>query len=552
MNTRSRTKIFNISVKAALRRSPEMALKSMYQEISSLHAKKVFKGVHPSQIESRKIIKSFCFLKDKYTSTGTFDKLKARLVAGGHMQDRSEVLFEDVSSPTSALQHLLLVATIAAKEGRVVKTVDFTSAYLNADMSDKKILVELDPIMSALLVTVDSSYAPYLRKNGSMVVELQKALYGCIESAKRWYDLLASTLKNEGFQVNPHDECVFNKLVDGVQITIVVYVDDLFISCKDENIIKNLVGNLRSHFAELTVHDGITHSYLGMTFDFSIEKSVKVTMERYIRDLLLEAEINTSTKTPATDKLFDTRECEKLDAEKSKRFHTLVAKLLYLAKRVRPDILLAVSFLTTRVTSPDVDDFSKLQRILTYLYGTQDFGIVLRADTPTRVQTYIDASFGVHGDGKSHSGLFLTTGSGPIMVKSSKQHIVTKSSTESELVALSDFTSDAIACRNFLIAQGELSSPALIFQDNQSTIALVNNGMSKNDRTRHINVRYFWTKERIDIGEIEVKYLPTEDMIADILTKPLQGIKFIQLRACLLNWPTAVDLAGCVEETESE
>jgi len=69
-----------------------------------------------------------------------------------------------------------------------------------------------------------------------------------------------------------------------------------------------------------------------------------------------------------------------------------------------------------------------------------------------------------------------------------------------------------------------------------STIAMIKNGMSKSDRTRHMNVRYFWTKERIDSGDIEIVYTPTDDMIADILTKPLQGDKFRILRQLLLNW----------------
>ena len=69
-----------------------------------------------------------------------------------------------------------------------------------------------------------------------------------------------------------------------------------------------------------------------------------------------------------------------------------------------------------------------------------------------------------------------------------------------------------------------------------STIAMIKNGMSKSDRTRHMNVRYFWTKERVDSGDIEIVYTPTDDMIADILTKPLQGDKFRILRQLLLNW----------------
>jgi hypothetical protein len=273
-----------------------------------------------------------------------------------------------------------------------------------------------------------------------------------------------------------------------------------------------------------------------MTWDFSTPLTVQVTMEGYVEDLLKDSAVQGTVLTPATDQLFDVRESPALNEADKSRFHTLVAKLLYLAKRSRPDILLAVSFLTTRVTCSTVDDESKLTRVLKYLNGTQHLGICLTASSPIKVQAFIDASYGVHADGKSHSGLCITIGSGPIIAKSSKQRLVTKSSTEAELVAESDFASDALVSKAFLEAQGEQVTSATIYQDNMTTIALLKNGMSKSDRTRHINIRYFWTKEQVDSGNLQITYLPTDDMIADILTKPLQGNKFLTLRQLLLNW----------------
>jgi ABC-type nitrate/sulfonate/bicarbonate transport system substrate-binding protein len=102
-------------------------------------------------------------------------------------------------------------------------------------------------------------------------------------------------------------------------------------------------------------------------------------------------------------------------------------------------------------------------------------------------------------------------------------------------VSGSDFASPVLAYQEFLVAQGELAGPATIYQDNQSTIAMLQNGESKSDRTRHIKIRYFWTKERVDNGDLEIIYLPTEEMVADILTKPIQGDQFLHLRKLLLN-----------------
>jgi hypothetical protein len=77
---------------------------------------------------------------------------------------------------------------------------------------------------------------------------------------------------------------------------------------------------------------------------------------------------------------------------------------------------------------------------------------------------------------------------------------------------------------------------ATIFQDNQSTLASLESGRSVNKATRHIIIRYFYLKSKVQEGEVVLEYMPTEEMIADVLTKPLQGEKFIELRDSLLNW----------------
>jgi hypothetical protein len=172
-----------------------------------------------------------------------------------------------------------------------------------------------------------------------------------------------------------------------------------------------------------------------------------------------------------------------------------------------------------------------------YLNATPTLGIVLQpGDGKISISSYVDASYGIHPDGKSHTGMFIALGAGPIFVKSSKQKIVTKSSTEAELVALSDSCSQVIWSREFLIAQGYDVDPAVIYQDNKSTITLVEKGRSTSDTTRHINVRYFFVKDKIESNEVSVVYLPTGSMIADALTKPLQGDLLRKMRDKLLNW----------------
>ena len=216
-------------------------------------------------------------------------------------------------------------------------------------------------------------------------------------------------------------------------------------------------------------------------------------------------------------------------------FHSITAKLLYLSKRPRPDILTPVAFPTKRVTKPQGDDMRKLERTIQYIRGSRDLGLTLQVEDPIVVKCYVDASYGVHQDMKSHTGSAITLGKGVVYAKSSTQKLTTKSSTEAELVGLSDSANQVLWARHFMRDQGYEDRSAIIFQDNKSTIQLINNGRSNSERTRHIDIRYFFLHDRIKDQQITITYKPTNEMLADMLTKPLQGEQFRAFRNLLLN-----------------
>ena len=112
---------------------------------------------------------------------------------------------------------------------------------------------------------------------------------------------------------------------------------------------------------------------------------------------------------------------------------------------------------------------------------------------------------------------------GSVHCKSAKQQIMTKSSTEAELVALSYSANQALHVRNFIIDQGHSCEPLTIYQDNMSCMAFIERGRSAAERTRHISIKYFWLKERADTGEAKIVHLGTRDMYANMLIKTLQG-----------------------------
>ena len=249
-------------------------------------------------------------------------------------------------------------------------------------------------------------------------------------------------------------------------------------------------------------------------------------------DYLHGAEVH----TPAANTLFEVRpDTPPLSEADREFFHSTTAMILYLASRVRPDLLLVVSFLTTRVTCADEDDFRKLVRAIRYISETRYLSLILKPDELKEFITFIDASYGPHTDGKSHTGIIQTFGSAFLTARSVKQHIVTKSSAEAELVGLSDLAGDSIAMNELLEFLTLKQGPATIMQDNQATITMATKGKSTSNRSKHISIRYFWLTDRIAQGEVKLQHCPTKDMVADILTKPLQGEQFFRLRAKLLG-----------------
>jgi hypothetical protein len=175
---------------------------------------------------------------------------------------------------------------------------------------------------------------------------------------------------------------------------------------------------------------------------------------------------------------------------------------------------------------------------LRYLRDSRDLPLTLQADGTGVIYWWIDASFAVHPDMRSHTGATMSMGAGSIFSVSRRQRLNTRSSTEAELVGVNDVMPLVLWTRLFLMGQGYTVKDNVVFQDNQSAMLLENNGkMSSSKRTRHLEIRYFFVTDNINKKNLRVEYCPTDDMLADFFTKPLQGAKFKRFRARILNLP---------------
>ena len=127
-----------------------------------------------------------------------------------------------------------------------------------------------------------------------------------------------------------------------------------------------------------------------------------------------------------------------LGKEQAQAFHRATAKALYLCARARRDIRVPVAFLTTRVRAPCAEDWTKLRRVLRYLYRNPALPLTLRADNLEVIEWWVDASFAVHPDMKGHTGGTMTLGKGSMIDVCQKQRFNARSSTEAEIAGIDE------------------------------------------------------------------------------------------------------------------
>ena len=581
-------------IQKGLRVFGDAGVEAVLKELRQLHEREVIIPVHPKRLtrdELKRSLPYLMFLKRKRCG-----KVKGRGCADGRSQ-REFISKDEASSPTVSLYALMVCCAINAIENRYVITADIPGAFLQTDMpNDEVVHVRLDGAMAELLAKLDpEKYNPCITTDRSgkkkLYARANKAIYGTLRAALLFWENLSGKLQEWGFEINPYDHCTANKMINGKQCTINWHVDDLMISHVDEAVVNDILHDLNKEYGKispLTETRGKVHEYVGMTIDYSENGKVKFTMRDYLEDIIANMpERLKPTRfmvTPAGDHLFKVNEdAIKLNQRDSDTFHQYVAKLLFAAKRARPDIQTAVAFLCTRVHRPDMDDWKKLSRVLGYIKETLFLPLVLGWDKTGNAYWYVDASFAVHQNMRSHTGGVLTFGHGAVISISTKQKINTKSSTEAELVGVDDILPFNIWCHYFLQWQGlhsqghdneairkltqydvkpnddgtfhttYIGHNNVLYQDNTSSIKLENNGkMSSTKRTRHIHIRYFTITDKIKRGDVMVEYCPTKEMIADFFTKPLQGSLFKQFRSLIMGVSDAEYIAYRHQYEESK
>ena len=537
--------IFEKGLKKFKQRGSDAAAK----ELDQLHRRNCFSPLDVSKMtpqEKRKAMDALMFLTEKRDKS-----VKGRMVYNGK-PTRKWLSREDSASPTAALESIMLTAIVDAKEGRDVMMADVPNAFIQTKMPEikdgkERVTMKITGVLVDLLVEMAPEvYGPYVVfENGkkTLYVEVLRALYGMLIASLLWYRQFKKDLESIGFKFNPYDACVANKQVKSKQHTVRFHVDDLMCSHMNSKVNTKFLkwlNNMYGTHGEVKATRGPIHDYLGMRFDFSEKGKVKIDMIDYMCAMV--DEFSTKFKptdtapNPAADDLFNKGTSNPLDMDKADEFHTFVAKGLFACRRARPDTHHVIAALCTRVKNPNQDDWKKLHRLLLYINGTRNDKLILSADDLHVIKWYVDSSFAVHPDFKSHTGGVFTYGRGTPLTMSRKQKLNTRSSTEAELVGADDMSVMILWTKLFMEAQGYDIEKNILYQDNKSTILLEENGKrSSSKRTRAFNIRYFFLTDQIEKGNVQVEYCPTGDMIADFMTKPLQGKLFEKFRKMIMG-----------------
>jgi hypothetical protein len=359
------------------------------------------------------------------------------------------------------------------------------------------------------------------------VLRLKKALYGLRQAPSAWNAKLDSSLLSLGFQKSIAEHGVYVRGRGEARLTVGVYVDDLIITgCRG-------IGKFKEEMLKLFKMSvlGWLSYYLGLEVKQTGE-GISISQSAYAAKLLERsgmAGCNPCT-VPIEPRLKLSKESES-PLVNAMGYRSIVGGLRYLVNS-RPDIAFAMGYVSRFLEEPREDHRAAVKHLLRYIAGTQDHGVFYgkgKSGDHWLVGFSDSDHAGDIDDRRSTTGVLYYLGSSPVTWQSSKQKVVAHSSCEAEYIAAANGACQGVWLARLLgdLIGAESGAPTLKV-DNKSAIDLNKNPVH-HDRTKHIDVKYHYTRERVDVGRIVLEQISTGDQLADVLTKSLAHVKFQEL-----------------------
>lgn len=501
---------------------------AMIEELRSIIKNNTWKLV--DRVDNETIIGSRMVLRNKVNADGSMQRRKARLVAQGFTQ-RPGVHFNETFAPVARIGSIRTMVSLAAHYGMKIHQLDVTTAFLNGRLEEDILMEPPKELPELLKAIADSKKDDIVRKKaevmlnefnaGDKVCKLEKALYGLRQAGRSWHHTFDKTLKEYGAIATNADTCLYH-IGQGEDATLIaIYVDDVLIASRNEKDIERISDFLSQRFNIKRL--GEVHQCLGIEFNRD-GNSISMNQRGYINEVLRRFGMDDCN--PVSTPFDPSVKLEKGIDKSSKReldlpYREIMGCLTYIASSTRPDIAFSASYLGQFNNCYDESHWKAAKRVLRYLKGTQDIGLIYRPDSKPLIG-YTDSDWGsCQVDRRSHSGFVFILSGCPVTWDAKKQKTVALSTCEAEYMALAEVAKEAVFLQRFLRELGfnDLSD-ITVYGDNLGAIKLASNPVF-HQRSKHIDIKYHYVRDALRDEDIKIKHVPTADMIADILTKGL-------------------------------
>ncbi|GBN11147.1 Retrovirus-related Pol polyprotein from transposon TNT 1-94 [Araneus ventricosus] len=477
-------------------------IESTKEEMKSLQKNETWKLVTPPS--GKKVIGCRWTFKAKYDSKGNIERYKARLVAQGFSQ-KFGTDYDETFAPVVTYTTIRTFLAAAAYKNLNVTHVDIKTAFLHGNLEDEVYMSQPEGYIEA--------------GQEQKVCKLNKAIYGLKQAARAWHLKIGESLIKYGFEQSKADPCLFKFANNGNPMYIIVYVDDLLIAGKDEDI-RKIIKELEEEYELKNL--GEVNYYLGINIERTKEGNFALNQKNKIEEIVEKFNLKEAkpTNIPMDPNYLKQGEDDLLP--NNTQYIKAVGALLYIATVSRPDIAVAVNILSRRNEKPRERDWNAVKRIIRYLKTTAELKLIINMDKEPILTAFCDADWANDkSDRKSTSGSVFKLGNCTIQWMSKRQNCVALSSTEAEYVSAANTAQVVIWLIN-LTKDLDLpqSLPVTIYEDNQSCIKLSQSD-KYHSRTKHIDVKFHHIRHLRETGIIELEYCQSKEMTADILKKPL-------------------------------
>ena len=446
------------------------------------------------------------------------EKVKARLVIRGNEQADEDV-HGSVYSPVARLTSTRMTVALAAYYGWELTGSDIQGAYLYASLHDDEHVYMQAPAGANI--------------PDGLVCKLKKALYGLRVSGKRWNATVSARMKQEKYEPNPYDKCVYIKRDDDneTQSVSTLHVDDFLTAARDAKAKDAFITTLKEEYKGKVKQMPMVH--LGMEITRT-EEGIKLTQTRLTEKTLgnWRMEHCSSEATPMVKSLQPRRESDKKCPVNMKE---VVGQLSYIANGTRPDISYAVLQLAKYSNDASDEHWQAAKRVMRYLAGTKGQGLHYRRrrdgePAVLQAEAYADADHAgdVH-DRRSVTGYVVLMAGAPVSWRSGKQDTIATSPAESELIAANACALELLYVRQWLDSAGFPQQANTLHIDNMQALDIAQDEDSSK-RTKHIDVKHKKIQELCENEQIRPRHVGTADNAADIFTKPLARDKLGWLR----------------------